>query len=215
LAGADAEALLSSYESERREVIVKTVDVYTDFLTRTVLLGPRFIRKLVPAALWALPRLGLFSVVAPKAGMLDAVYSRSPILSGRGAWIGKRAPDGEIRDPDGRAARIVDLTGPGPALILFDDGRLPGWEVTQVSRLFQDINDLQVIRLFPHDEAKTGAGYVDASGGSLWKEWAVTGGSTALLRPDGYVGWMGRRPSPGDLRNGVRQALGMETPAPV
>ncbi|MBV8815277.1 MAG: FAD-dependent monooxygenase [Verrucomicrobia bacterium] len=215
LAGADAEALLSSYESERREVIVKTVDVYTDFLTRTVLLGPRFIRKLVPAALWALPRLGLFSVVAPKAGMLDAVYSRSPILSGRGAWIGKRAPDGEVRDPDGRAARIVDLTGPGPALILFDDGRLPGWEVTQVSRLFQDINDLQVIRLFPNDEAKTGAGYVDASGGSLWKEWAVTGGSTALLRPDGYVGWMGRRPSPDDLRNGVRQALGMETPAPV
>jgi 2-polyprenyl-6-methoxyphenol hydroxylase-like FAD-dependent oxidoreductase len=210
LAGADAEALLSSYESERREVIVKTVDVYTDFLTRTVLLGPRFIRKLVPAALWALPRLGLFSVVAPRAGMLDAAYGRSPILSGRGAWIGKRAPDGDLRDPNGQGARMVDLTGPGPALILFDDGRLPGWEPTQVSHLFQDINDLQVIRLFPSDEAKTGDGYVDASGGDLWKEWAVTGGSTALVRPDGHVGWMGRRPSPDELRNGVRQALGME-----
>src|SRR5258708_13557138 len=81
MAGDSEEFLQASYETERREVIVKTVDSYTDFLTRTILLGPSFIRKLAPAALWALPRLGLFSVGAPKGGMLDATYTRFTILS--------------------------------------------------------------------------------------------------------------------------------------
>jgi len=209
LAGADVETLLSSYESERREVIVKTVDAYTDFLTRTILLGPHFIRKLVPAVLWALPRLGLFSVIAPRAGMLDATYTRSPILSGRGAWIGKRAPDGDLIDPGGKTLRLLDLAGPGPVLFLFDDGRLPGWEASRVARLFEDIHDLTVAVLFPNEQTKNGDGYIDASGGALWKEWAIGGGSAALIRPDGHVGWMSRRPSPDELRNGVRQALGM------
>jgi len=209
MAGADAEALLSSYETERREVIVKTVDSYTDFLTRTILLGPSFIRKLAPAALWALPRLGLFSVVAPRAGMLDAAYTRSTILSGRGAWLGKRAPDGNLLDPAGKILRLLDLVGPGPALLLFDDGRLPGWNQSEIAQLFQDIHDLRVVVLFPSENAKRDGAYAGASGESLWKEWAVGGGSAALVRPDGYVGWMGRRPTPEELDSGVRQALGM------
>ena len=209
LAGADAEALLSSYESERREVVVKTIDSYTDFLTRVVLLGPSFLRKLAPAALWALPRLGLFSVIAPRAGMLDAAYSRSAILSGRGAWLGKRAPDGDLLDPSGKMLRLLDLVGPGPALLLFDDGRLPGWNQGEVAQLFQDINDLRVVILFPNEKGKRDGAYAGATGESLWKEWAVGGGSVALVRPDGYVGWMGRRPTRDELDSGVRQALGM------
>lgn len=34
LAGADVESLLTSYESERRESVLKSVDRYTDVLTR-------------------------------------------------------------------------------------------------------------------------------------------------------------------------------------
>jgi 2-polyprenyl-6-methoxyphenol hydroxylase-like FAD-dependent oxidoreductase len=209
LAGANAEVLLASYETERREVIVKTVDSYTDFLTRTILLGPSFIRKLVPAALWALPRLGLFSVVAPKAGMLDATYTRSTILSGRGPWIGKRAPDGDLLDPEGKILRLLDLAGPGPALLLFDDGRLPSWAPGDVSQLFQDIHDLRVAVLFPGAEIRKNGAYACAAGETFWKQWAVSGGSAALIRPDGYVGWMGRRPTAEELDSGVRQALGM------
>ena len=209
LAGADAEALLMSYEAERREVIVKTVDSYTDFLTRTILLGPGFIRKLAPVALWALPRLGLFSIVAPRAGMLDAAYTRSTILTGRGPWLGKRAPDGDLVDPGGKLVRLLDLVGPGPALLLFDDGRLPSWNQGEISQLFQDIHDLSVAALFPSETKRRGEAYACAGGESLWKQWAVSGGSAALLRPDGYVGWMGRRPTPEELDSGVRQALGM------
>jgi 2-polyprenyl-6-methoxyphenol hydroxylase-like FAD-dependent oxidoreductase len=209
LAGADAEALLTSYEAERREVIVKTVDSYTDFLTRTILLGPSFIRKLAPAALWALPRLGLISMVAPRAGMLDAAYSRSPILSGRGPWLGKRAPDGELVSPNGKNLRLLDLVGPGPALLLFDDGRLPNWNQSEISQLFQDIHDLRVAALFPNEKIRKDGAYACAGSDALWKQWAVSGGSAALLRPDGYVGWMGRRPTPEELDSGVKQALGM------
>jgi hypothetical protein len=209
LAGADAEVLLTSYEAERREVIVKTVDPYTDFLTRAILLGPNFIRKLSPTALWALPRLGLLSIVAPKMGMLDAAYTRSTILSGRGPWLGKRAPDGALVDPDGKNLRLLDLVGPGPALLLFDDGRLPNWSQGEISRIFQDIHDLKVAALFPSEKSRRDGAYACAGGGALWKQWAVSGGSAALVRPDGYVGWMGRRPTPEELDSGVRQALGM------
>jgi 2-polyprenyl-6-methoxyphenol hydroxylase-like FAD-dependent oxidoreductase len=209
LVGADAEALLASYEAERREVIVKTVDSYTDFLTRAILLGPNFIRKLAPAALWALPRLGLFSMVAPRAGMLDAAYTRSTILSGRGPWLGKRAPDGDLIDPTGRNLRLLDLVGPGPTLLLFDDGRLPSWNQAEISQIFQDIHDLRVAALFPGGKSRRDGAYACAGGEALWKQWAVGGGSAALLRPDGYVGWMGRRPTPEELDSGVRQALGM------
>ena len=209
LAGADAEALLTSYEAERREVIVKTVEPYTDFLTRTILLGPNLIRKLAPAALWALPRLGLLSIVAPKMGMLDAAYNRSTILSGRGPWLGKRAPDGDLLDPTGKNLRLLDLVGPGPALLLFDDGRLPNWNQGEISQLFQDIHDLRVAALFPNEKMRKDGAYACAGGDTLWKQWAVSGGSAALLRPDGYVGWMGRRPTPEELDSGVRQALGM------
>jgi 2-polyprenyl-6-methoxyphenol hydroxylase-like FAD-dependent oxidoreductase len=209
LAGADAEALLASYEAERREVIVKTVDSYTDFLTRAILLGPNFIRKLAPAALWALPRLGLFSMVAPRAGMLDAAYSRSTILSGRGPWLGKRAPDGDLIDPAGKNLRLLDLVGPGPTLLLFDDGRLPSWNQAEIAQIFQDIHDLRVAALFPSDKSRKDGAYACAGGVALWKQWAIAGGSAALIRPDGYVGWMGRRPTPDELDSGVRQALGM------
>jgi hypothetical protein len=51
--------------------------------------------------------------------------------------------------------------------------------------------------------------YRDGSAnGSLWNTWKVAGGSVALVRPDGFVGWMERRPFPVELEVGVRKALG-------
>jgi aromatic ring hydroxylase-like protein len=103
----------------------------------------------------------------------------------------------------------LDLAGPGPALLLFDDGRLPSWAPGDVSQLFQDIHDLRVAVLFPRAEIRKNGAYACAAGETFWKQWAVSGGSAALIRPDGYVGWMGRRPTPEELDSGVRQALGM------
>lgn len=208
LAGGDAELLLASYEAERREVVIKNVDRYTDFLTRFGLLAPRLAQNAFRAFVFALPRLGLMSHLAPKIGMLDASYTRSPIVSGRGPWIGHRAPDGDLVAPNGTRTRLLDLAGPAPVLLLFDDERLPNWDAARIALSFQNIHDLKVALLSPIGVPKQPDAYVDGSNGSLWRSWNVTGGAAALLRPDGYVGWMGRHPLPAELEEGVQKALG-------
>jgi 2-polyprenyl-6-methoxyphenol hydroxylase-like FAD-dependent oxidoreductase len=208
LAGADAETLLASYEVERREAIIKNVDRYTDFLTRFVLLAPYRARQAFLALVLSLSRRGLMSLLAPKMGMLDASYASSPLVCGRGIWIGRRAPDGDLIAPNGSCIRLLDLAGPQPALLLFDDGRLPNWDLTSIAQSFQNIHDLKIALLSPADSSRHSNTYVDRSNGCLWKSWNATGGVAALLRPDGFVGWMGRRPLPTELEAGVRKALG-------
>ena len=210
LAGADAELLLTSYDVERHEAVVKNVDRYTDFLTRFGLLAPRMAQNVLRAFVFALPRFGMMSHLAPKMGMLDTSYTRSPIVSGRGAWIGRRAPDGELVSPNGTPTRVLDLAGPAPVLLLFDDGRLPTWDGARIAGSFQNIHDLKIALFSPIGVPKQPEAYVDGSNGSLWRSWGVTGGTAALLRPDGHVGWMGRHPLPAELEKGIRQALGSQ-----
>src|SRR5215471_1928142 len=163
LAGADQELLLTSYEAERREAVVKNVDRYTDFLTRFGLLAPRLAQNAFRALMFALPRFGLMSHLAPKIGMLDTSYTRSPIVSGRGAWIGHRAPDGDLVSPNGTPTRLLDLAGPAPVLLLFDDGRLPTWDGARIADRFQNIHDLKIALFSPIGVPKQPEAYVEGS----------------------------------------------------
>jgi 2-polyprenyl-6-methoxyphenol hydroxylase-like FAD-dependent oxidoreductase len=208
LAGGDAETLLASYELERREAVIN-VDRYTDFLTRFGFLAPGFLRNAIGTLFKTGTRLGLISRFAPKIGMLDTVYARSPLLSGTGHLLGHRASDGNLIAPNGDSLRLLDLVGPNPVLLLFDDGRLPAWDVAQIAETFRNINDLKIALLQSSKAAARPDAYRDAtSKGTLWNSCKVTGGTAALVRPDGYVGWMGLRPFPADLERGVRTALG-------
>lgn len=206
LAGADAESLLTSYEAERREAVLRNVDRYTDVLTRYGLGAPEFVRKVTATLVSFLPRLGLFSLVAPRMAMLDTTYTQSPILSGHGHWLGRRAPDGELTAPDGSRIRLIDLARSQPVLLLFDEGRLPGWDPARIKQLFHNIDDLKVILIVPPNIPSTEGVYVASE--SLWQIWNPFWGLAALLRPDGHVGWMERRPTPAQLERGVRKALG-------
>jgi 2-polyprenyl-6-methoxyphenol hydroxylase-like FAD-dependent oxidoreductase len=208
LAGANAQTLLASYQAERREAVIKNVDRYTDFLTRFGLLAPDFAQRAFRGLVRVLPRLGLMSYLAPKMGMLDTTYRRSPIVSGNGSWVGRRAPDGDLIAPDGSSIRLLDLAGPQPLLLLFDDGTLPRWEVSQVAPYFRNIRDLNIVLLSSTDAPTRAGAYRDGSDGALWNSWKITGGAAALVRPDGHVGWMGHRPLHTELERGVRQALG-------
>jgi 2-polyprenyl-6-methoxyphenol hydroxylase-like FAD-dependent oxidoreductase len=208
LAGGDAETLLASYELERREA-VNNVDRYTDFLTRFGILAPAFLRNALGTLFRTGTRLGLISHFAPKVGMLDTVYPHSPLVSGTGHLLGRRAPDGNLIGPNGDSFRLLDLADPNPVLLLFDDGRLPGWNVAHIAETFRNINDLKIALLLSSKAPGRLDAYRDgSSNGTLWNSWRVSGGAAALVRPDGYVGWMGLRPFPADLERGVRTALG-------
>jgi 2-polyprenyl-6-methoxyphenol hydroxylase-like FAD-dependent oxidoreductase len=211
LAGADGESLLTSYETERRETILKSVDRYTDLLTRYGIGAPEIVRNITGTLMTFLPRLGLISLIAPKMGMLDTAYTQSPILGGHGHWIGRRAPDGELSAPDESRIRLLDLAGPQPVLLLFDDGRLPGWDPDRMKQHFQNINDLKVVLVIPPKAARTDSAYVALD--PLWRTWNASWGMAALVRPDGHVGWMERRPTLAQLDDGIRKALGSIPPS--
>jgi hypothetical protein len=206
LAGADAGSLLNSYESERRETVLKSVDRYTDALTRYGIGAPGLVRKVTTTVASFIPRLGLLSLVAPKMGMLDTTYTRSSIISGHGHWIGRRAPDGELTAPDDSKLRLLDLAGPQPALLLFDEGRLPGWDLNRIKQQFLNIDDLEVILIVSPQAPKAEGAYIASD--PLWRIWNPSWGLAALIRPDGHVGWMERRPTMAQLDKGVRKALG-------
>jgi len=206
LAGADSELLLTSYESERRETILKSVDHYTDLLTRYGIGAPNFVRNITGTLVSFLPRFGLFSLVAPKMGMLDATYAQSPIVGGHGHCVGRRAPDGELITPNESRIRLLDLVGPQPVLFLFDEGRLPGWDPNRIKQHFENINDLKVVLLVPPKAPRIDDAYVALD--PVWRIWNAAWGMAVLVRPDGHVGWSERRPTLVELDEGVRKALG-------
>jgi 2-polyprenyl-6-methoxyphenol hydroxylase-like FAD-dependent oxidoreductase len=209
LAGAQADQLLASYQEERRHAILTGVDRYTEAMTQIGLLLPPSLRKIRLFLVSRLLKRGLISFLAPRAGMLDTQYRRSGIISGKGSLVGCRAPDGELIDPAGASIRLLDLVGPAPALVLFGDGRLPGWEQSMIRQQFSDIADLRVVLLLPKGVSGPTESYRDASAdSSLFKRWKAAAGSAALVRPDGHIGWIDYRPVVEELVAGVRRALG-------
>jgi hypothetical protein len=212
LDGGNAEALLASYEQERRAVVLQSVDRFTDRLTRLMLLPwPLARAALLRLARLAIAQPSLMSRIAVRAQMLDVQYKSSALISGEGRWLGARAPDGEIVGA-GSKRRLLDLVGPGAALVLFDDGHLPGWSQDRIESLLSGVPDLKVVRLLPQgtaigEIAGNDGAYYDVSG-QIWKTWEATGDTAVLIRPDGHVGWMAQRPEPDDLCAGVKKALG-------
>jgi 2-polyprenyl-6-methoxyphenol hydroxylase-like FAD-dependent oxidoreductase len=210
LADGDEEALLDSYEQERRPAILMGVDRFTDLLTRAVLLaGPRTRAAIARLARSALRTPALMARLAPKIGMLDVRYGPSSLISGDAPLLGARAPDGELIDATGQMRRLHDLVARDAALLLFDDGRLPRWDRESVARLLAPLAGLKVFRLLRTTVTPEGEDLRDARG-DLWEKWRAAGGMAALVRPDGHLGWRADRPDPDQLSRGIAAALGAE-----
>jgi 2-polyprenyl-6-methoxyphenol hydroxylase-like FAD-dependent oxidoreductase len=207
LAGGREDALLASYEAERRPVILANVDRYTDLLTRAVLLAPRAVRL----GVLALARVAVGQPLAwrrllRRAGMLDTRYGASPLISGDGRLLGARAPDARVTC-EGAPLRLHDLAARDAALLLFDDGRLPGWNVADVSAPLRQLPGLAVVRVVRTRGSARPGDVVDVEG-AVWRSWKPRSGTAALVRPDGHIGWMARRPTIEDLVAGVVRAIG-------
>ncbi len=208
LAEGDAEALLDSYEQERRPAILMGVDHFTDLLTRaTLLAGPRARLAVAKVVRVALRTPALMARLAPKIGMLDVRYGPSALITGDAPLLGARAPDGELMDAAGQRRRLHDLVARDAALLLFDDGRLPRWDRESVARLLAPLSGLKVVRLLMTTVTPEGEDLRDARG-DLWGKWRASGGMAALVRPDGHVGWSAHRPELDQLSQGVAAALG-------
>ncbi|HEX9821081.1 MAG TPA: FAD-dependent monooxygenase [Methylomirabilota bacterium] len=209
LAGGREDALLASYDAERRPVILANVDRYTDLLTRGVLLAPRALRL----GVLALARLAMAQPLAwrrllRRAGMLDTRYGASPLISGEGRLLGARAPDARVTH-EGTPLRLHALAARDAALLLFDDGRLPGWNAADVGARLRHLPGLAVVRVARTQGAAHPGDVVDVDG-AVWRDWKPRPGTAALVRPDAHIGWMAERPTIDQLVAGVARAVGAQ-----
>ena len=205
IGGGRADDLLASYEAERRPVVLTYVDRYTDLLTRGILIAPSPVRTAVLGVMrFATSQPLIARRLLPRAAMFDTRYGASPLISGRGSLLGARAPDAPLTKA-GAPVRLHDLFARDAALLLFDDGRLPGWNVADVEPAVRGIRGLQVARIV---RSTAHADDVVDTDGAVWRSWSPRPGTAALVRPDAYVGWMSERPTLQELRAGVMRALG-------
>ncbi len=211
------DALLHSYEQERQGAVLEEVDRYTDFLTRAVLLAHPWVRMAFLTV--ARVALGIPAVVERavlRMAMLDTRYRSSALLTGQDRLVGCRAPDGALQSPTGQAMRLLDLVGPGAALLLFDDGRLPGWPLDEIRSAVSPIGRLQVVHLLsPATPVTPPPGAHRLLDAGCWSRWEADGHLAALVRPDGYVGWAAHQPTVPELRWGAEHSLGLAEDLPV
>jgi 2-polyprenyl-6-methoxyphenol hydroxylase-like FAD-dependent oxidoreductase len=188
-AGGDTERLLSSYDHERRAVVVGEVARFTDLLTRVYLQSPWWARRVAFAAqrtAMRVPRLQRAAV--RRFSMVDLRVPPSELLAGERA-AGVRLPDPVVVAPDGSRRRLHGLLPFGPALLEVTDGgptdRPPQLRVDAI------------VTVGP-------GGYQDPTG----KIRALLGGRTGwvLVRPDGVVAWA--RTSSAGLAAAIDRSLG-------
>lgn len=183
------EALVDSYEAERRGAVTGGVHRTTDLLARGGLLAPLWVRgvsfALAQAAL-AMPATRRRLLL--RVTMLDTRYHSGVIVGG--ALAGARAPDGDLVDPLGRRLRVHDLCARAPVLLGF------GVDPPEVPRVTTH-------RIEPEDGPHGGL-----RGSAAWEGWGARRGRVALVRPDGHVGWSAVDPTPEAAREAVRRALG-------
>ncbi|MHB8433030.1 MAG: FAD-dependent oxidoreductase [Candidatus Tyrphobacter sp.] len=119
----DAQALLSSYELERREAIAGSVERFTDALTRFGFGGARWLGALPFRLLgFFLREPGMQRKACRAMGMLSGRYTKSPLIDTRHPLAGRRIDD--LALPNG--SRINRMRAGGAALVVvghvFGDG---------------------------------------------------------------------------------------------
>ncbi|MGW4247821.1 FAD-dependent monooxygenase [Nocardia sp. NPDC004722] len=160
--GAASEALLDTYETERRTTAARVLGLSSELLDRTIKGDPD-----------AMDREGTHQ--------LDISYRTEP---GAGLRAGDRAPDAPLTDANGKTVRLFELFAwPQATLLLFgpaaDDAGVPSIAV-----------DTKVVRILGSGSASGTGEFVDAEGHAQ-RAYQAADGTRALIRPDGYVGFIG------------------------
>ena len=217
--GRGGPALLDSYEAERAPVaagVLKATETLTHILTLHGALGRGLRNQLMPVLSGLSPAQHSMS---REAAEVDVGYRKSPIVHEHhgghrkparfvgGPRAGDRAPDaGPLRRPDGTEGRLFELFRHGAHTLLLlagerDDARV--WErVADVARSAQDefgehVRPFLITAEGAGGDAETALLDVD---GDVHHRYHAHGASLFLVRPDGYLGFVGRPPDADSLR---------------
>ncbi|WP_458689036.1 FAD-dependent monooxygenase [Nocardia tengchongensis] len=176
--GAASEALLDSYESERRAVAARILGLSSELLDKTVKGDPD-----------AMDREGTHQ--------LDIAY-REPGDDSEGVRTGDRAPDAPLRDANGKSVRLFDLfRGPHATLLLFGPD-------TTADRGHSPATDLRTVRIVHPDNGSGQAVPTSEGGGTTLNDvvfadvdghahrsYQAADGTWVIVRPDGHLGAVG------------------------
>ncbi|MGX1807113.1 FAD-dependent monooxygenase [Nocardia sp. NPDC055321] len=158
--GADSEALLDSYATERRAVAAQVLGLSSELLDKAVQGDPD-----------AMDREGTHQ--------LDLSYRMLfPDTGSADLRTGDRAPDAPLVTGDGRNVRLFDMfRGPHATLLIFGDGA-PALESFGVRPRL-----VRIVR----PGARSENALIDADGHAA-RAYDAADGTQILVRPDGYVG---------------------------
>ncbi|WP_330180004.1 FAD-dependent monooxygenase [Nocardia sp. NBC_01503] len=174
--GVESEALLDSYETERRTVAARVLGLSSSLLDKTLEGDPD-----------AMDREGTQQLDISYRDVVAGNDSGDPM--GHDPLAGDRAPDAPLTDGSGRAVTLFEVfRGPRATLLMFGGGTASSEEIEVLGRP-------RVVSVMRPGTAvadsPTGAELVDIDG-HAYRAYGVTDGARALIRPDGYVGFLHR-----------------------
>ncbi|MEC3918034.1 FAD-dependent monooxygenase [Nocardia sp. CDC160] len=163
--GPASEALLDSYETERRGVAARILGLSSELLDKTVKGDPD-----------AMDREGTHQ--------LDIGY-RDSANTAPGLQVGDRAPDSPLLDAHGKTVRLFDLfRGPHATVLSFG----PDTTTDSVESGAVETRAVRILRA----ESVSGQGEFADPTGTVARAYNAVDGARILVRPDGYVGFVGR-----------------------
>lgn len=146
-------------------------------------------------------------------GLHGKHYQNSPLVLGRHPLVGMRAPDVLLQNEQGEKEYLLEnLRGHG-LLILFDAGK--GEKILPMLRHgLAGIEGVALLRVVPKNRRAGPLSMRDVSM-HAWQRWHAHDGMIALVRPDGYVGWVTTTsPTPEQIWSHIRHAMGLQ-PRPL
>ena len=224
LEGRAGDALLDSYEAERAPVgaaVLKATETLTRILTLHGALGRGLRNHLMPL-LSGLPPAR--HSMASEASETDISYRKSPIVDeyhgghfGHARFVGgpragERAPDaGPLRRADGTDARLYDLIRHGAHTLLLLAGERHddrAWEALLATvGAAGDFGELVRPFVVTLDGAEPDERTLIDVEGDLHHRYQAHAPTLLLVRPDGYLGFVGRPPDPDSLRRHLERTF--------
>ncbi|WP_067713010.1 FAD-dependent monooxygenase [Nocardia yamanashiensis] len=166
------EALLDTYETERRAIAAQVLGLSSELLDKTVNGDADAMNR-------------------DHALQLDLTYRNlvppSDAADPGALHAGDRAPDAPLVSASGEAVFLFDLLrGPHATLLVFGDIPVDAEERGERTRV------VSVLRTDSGSADRTGTETVVDAGGHAFESYGATEGTRVLIRPDGYVGALTR-----------------------